>query len=156
MKGIIPEVIKTSGFVIILCLVSVVSFAVGDSPLSATVEKLILSQFLPGYWEIWAGGGADGFSFRDDGTVTVFLHDSTSYETTWQLNDAIESQSQEIWSHPQLVLQLGEETYGIHLGLDGLIIHGGEQISDIPWSFSLIYFEGGGGYIRPRQPDRSN
>jgi hypothetical protein len=88
--------------------------------------------------------------------VTVFRYDSTSYETTWQLNKATELQKQEIWSHPQLVLQVGENTYGIHLELEGLTVNGGERISDTPWSFSLTIGEGGGGYIRPRQSDRLN
>ena len=142
--------------VMMLCLVPLVSLATGDSCVPVWAEKPILAQILPGYWEIWAGGGPKGFYFRDDGTVTVFRYDSTSYETTWQLNGATELQKQEIWSHPQLVLQVGENTYGIHLELEGLTVNGGERISEIPWSFSLTIGEGGGGYIRPRQSDKLN
>ncbi len=86
----------------------------------------------------------------------VFRYDSTSYETTWQLIKATDLQKQEIWSHPQLVLQVGENTYGIHLELKGLTVNGGERISENPWSFSLTIGEGGGGHIRPRQSDRLN
>ncbi len=140
----------------ILCLVPLISLASGDSLVPAAAEEFILSHILPGYWEIWAGGGPEGFCFRDDGTVTVFSYNSTSYETTWQLNKATELQKQEIWSHPQLVLQVGENTYGIHLELEGLTVNGGERISDTPWSFSLTIGEGGGSYICPRQSDRLN
>ena len=139
--------------VMMLCLVPLVSLATGDSCVPVWAEKPILAQILPGYWEIWAGGGPKGFYFRDDGTVTVFRYDSTSYETTWQLNGATELQKQDIWSHPQLVLQVGENIYGIHLELEGLTVNGGERISEIPWSFSLTIGEGGGGYIRAHQPD---
>lgn len=142
--------------VMILCLVPVGSLACVDSFVSAPAEEFILSHILPGDWEIWAGGGPEGFCFRKDGTVTVFRYDSTSYETTWQLTKAAEWQKQEIWNHPQLVLQVGESAYGIHLGLEGLTVNSGERISDTPWSFSLATGEGSGGYIRPRQSDRLN
>ncbi len=137
--------------VMILCMVQVVSNAYGNGLMPAAVEKFILSHILPGYWEIWSGGGLEGFHFREDGTVMVYHYDSTSYETTWQLNDATVLQSQEIWSHPQFVLQVGENSYGIHLGLEGLTVNGNERISDIPWSFSLTVGEGGVVYIRPHQ-----
>jgi hypothetical protein len=143
-------------WVMVLCLVPLISLVSGNSPVPASAEEFILSHILPGYWEIWDGGGPEGFCFRDDGTVTVFRYDSTSYETTWQWNKATELQKQEIWSHPQLVLQVGENTYGIHLELEGLTVNGRERISEIPWSFSLTIGEGGGGYIRPRQSDRLN
>ena len=143
-------------WMMILCLMALVSPASGDSLVPAAAEEFILSHILPGYWEIWAGGGPEGFCFRKDGTVTVFCYDSTSYETTWQLTKAAEWQKQEIWNHPLLVLQVGESAYGIHLGLEGLTVNSGERISDTPWSFSLTIGEGGGGYIRPRQSDRLN
>ncbi len=56
-----------------------------------------------------------------------------------------------IWTHPQIMLTIGERSYGIFLEFEGFHVNGGERISDVPWSFALSDDMGGGMYIRSRQ-----
>lgn len=118
--------------------------------LAKPAEKLFLSIILPGQWELWAGGGAHRYDFRSDGTVTVRGYESTR-KSTWRLKWASASERESIWTHPQIMLTIGERSYGIFLEFEGFHVNGGERISDVPWSFALSDDMGGGMYIRSRQ-----
>ena len=136
---------------LVAVLMGILGAAVIAFLLIGPTEKYILSNLLPGEWTLWAGGGYDGFHFRPDGTVTVLRHDSDTLETVWQLNSATAAEQLNFWSHPRILLQIGNQSYGISLGLEGLAVHGGKRISDTPWSFSITFSEGGGEYIRLSQ-----
>ena len=118
--------------------------------LFATVERILLTSILPGKWELLAGGGMEGYIFREDGTVLTIGKDQTlESEQTWRLEYASFHQNQHFWSHPLLILYIGDRAYGAHIGLDGLMVNHGKRVSGIPWSISLSFeWDGGGGYVK--------
>ena len=116
----------------------------------ATAERILLTGLLPGQWELLAGGGQEGYIFCEDGTVSILGRNQTiESEQTWHLEYASIQQNQRFWSHPLLILYIGNRAYGVHIGLEGLMVNHGERVSGIPWSMSLTFEgDGGGGYVK--------
>ena len=119
------------------------------------VEKLILEKTLPGEWVLLAGGGFDSCAFDTNGTVMIKVSpDQAPYMTSWHLECSNTAQKQSIWSHPNVILVIGDREYGIALNLNsslGNLYQNGNQVytSLLSFSFSLTYGEGGGEYVRP-------
>ncbi|MBR0463639.1 MAG: hypothetical protein IJJ23_04560, partial [Clostridia bacterium] len=68
--------------------------------------------------------------------------------------NASSAQKQSYWSHPNVILIIGSEEYGIGLNLDssldGLYDNGKKVYKSLlSFSFSLMFSYGGGQYVRP-------
>ena len=119
------------------------------------VEKLILEKTLPGEWTLLAGGGFDSCAFDTNGTVMIINSpDKAPYVTSWHLECSNTAQRQSFWSHPNVILVIGDKEYGIELNLDSSLSNlyeNGRQVytSLFSFSFSLTFGEGGGQYVRP-------
>ena len=119
------------------------------------IEKIILEKTLPGEWTLLAGGGFDTCKFNLDGTVKITESSETEpYVATWHLENANSAQRQRFWSHPDVILVIGIEQYGIELNLnsslDGLYIDGKKVYTSLlSFTFSITFGEGGGQYVRP-------
>ena len=128
-----------------VCLIAAVTAALMMAVFRTPAEKAVLQSILPGQWELHAGGGPEGFVFMRNGQAKKLPNDVT---IPWCLAYADEKQHQDIWTHPRLVLILGDTVYGIQLGLEGWLVNDGTKHTGIPWSFSLSVGEGGGEYLR--------
>ncbi len=115
----------------------------------AVTAYAILSHNLPGTWKLAAGGGigSHGLVFHEDGTVLLGNESETQEEFTWHINIATPSQ---YWKYGTvLMMTIGDQPYGLSLGLLGRKVNQGNRLSFLPWSFHLRWMEGGGGeYIR--------
>ena len=118
-------------------------------------EKMILEKTLPGEWTLLAGGGFDFCEFDTNGTVMITNSpDQTPYMASWHLECSNSAQRQSFWSHPNVILVVDDEEYGIRLNLDsslnGLYADGKQVYPSLfSFSFSLTFGEGGGQYVRP-------
>lgn len=127
---------------------------------AATVTKL-----LPGRWMLYAGGGAETWDFRADGTCTstgiTFDGDETVNTHTWRVETATEEDLEKLWAQPRLVLVIDEvNRYGLHFDREQLetalgILQGGVITEEeraltaaMPLCISLTDGMGGGGYVR--------
>ena len=138
---------------LILVLVCIVLFSI---LFRGQIEKIILEKTLPGEWVLLAGGGFDACTFYKDGTVTIrSSSDSEPFTSTWHLEMARSDQKQKYSSHPNVMLVVGDEEYGIDLNLNssliGLYVNGKKVYNSLlTLSFSLSFpLEGGGEYVRP-------
>ncbi len=119
------------------------------------IEKIILEKTLPGEWILLAGGGFESCVFDTNGTVMITNSpEIVPYVTSWHLECSNSAQRQSFWSHPNVILVVGDEEYGIGLILDsslnGLYVDGKQVYTSLfSFSFSLTFGEGGGQYVRP-------
>ena len=118
-------------------------------------EKLILEMTLPGEWTLLAGGGFDFLVFDTNGTVMISdSKDETPYMASWHLECSNSAQKQSFWTHPNVILVVDDEEYGIELhlesSLDELYADGKKVYPSLfSFYFDLTFGEGGGLYVRP-------
>ena len=133
---------------LILALVCLIVFFWFCGPM----EKMILKKTLPGEWTLLAGGGFETCVFDTDGTVTITESSgATPYEPSWHLEIANLEKRQRFWSHPNIILVVGDKEYGIGLGLEAVEIVDGRMVSSdsLELEFVLTFScDGGGEYIR--------
>ena len=102
----------------VLCVAAAEAAVLMIAVLRTPAEKAVLQTVLPGEWKLHAGGGPDTLVFMADGTARKQPNDPA---VPGRLACADEAQHRDIWTHPRLVLILGDSVCGIHLGLEGLL-----------------------------------
>ena len=124
-------------------------------------QAAIMEKLLPGRWMLYAGGGAEIWDFRADGTWISASNTGTGQTHTWHVESATEDDLEKLWAQPKLVLVIDETgRYGLHLDWEQVdetlaILRGGIITEDeraltasVPLCISITFDIGGGGYVR--------